>query len=101
MYILGRFDVCIFDLDETAHLLRQALNFLAHIAYRGGIILFVVRQPQIVHLVERTGENFCIIIMLDEGLMFTYDDFIWRMSDIERRHTYRTRFSKNYCTEWY
>ncbi len=34
-FIYGtRFDVCIFDLDETAVLLRQSLNFLAHIAYR-------------------------------------------------------------------
>ena len=57
-FIYGtRFDVCIFDLDETAVLLRQSLNFLAHISYRGGIILFVARQPQIVHLVERTGEK--------------------------------------------
>ena len=55
-FIFGtRFDTCIFDLDETALLLRQALNFIAHIAHRGGIILFVARQPQIVHMVERTA----------------------------------------------
>ena len=47
--------MCIFDLDETALLLRQALNFIAHVAHRGGIILFVARQPQIAHLVERTA----------------------------------------------
>ena len=52
-FIYGtRFDTCVFDLDETALLLRQSLNFLAHIAYRGGLILFVARQPQIVHLVS-------------------------------------------------
>ena len=50
-----RFDTCIFDLDETSLLLRQALNFMAHIAHRGGIILFIGRQPQIAHMVERTA----------------------------------------------
>ena len=50
-----RFDTTIIDLDETALLLRQALNFMAHIAYRGGVIMFLVRQPQFVHLVERTA----------------------------------------------
>jgi len=47
-FIYGtRFNICIFDLDETALLLRQALNFLAHLSYNGGIILFVARQPQV------------------------------------------------------
>lgn len=50
-----RFDTCIFDLDETSLLLRQALNFMAHIAHRGGIILFIGRQPQMAHMVERTA----------------------------------------------
>jgi small subunit ribosomal protein S2 len=48
-FIYGtRFNVCIFDLDETALLLRQALNFLAHLSYRGGVILFIARQPQVI-----------------------------------------------------
>ena len=55
-FIYGhRFDTTIIDLDETSLLLRQALNFLAHIAYQGGIILFMARQPQIVHLVEKAA----------------------------------------------
>ena len=55
-FIYGnRFNTAIIDLDETALLLRQALNFLAHIAYKEGIVLFSVRQPQLVHLVERTA----------------------------------------------
>ncbi len=55
-FIYGnRFDTAIINLDETALLLRQALNFLAHIAYNGGIILFLARQPQLVHLVERAA----------------------------------------------
>ena len=51
----NRFDTSIIDLNETALLLRQALNFLAHLAYRGGIVLFVVRQPQFVHMVEQAA----------------------------------------------
>merc|ERR1719483_1201580 len=55
-FIYGnRFNTAVIDLDETALLLRQALNFLAHIAYQQGIVLFAVRQPQLVHLVERTA----------------------------------------------
>lgn len=55
-FIFGtRFDTCIFDLDETALLLRQALNFIAHISHKGGIVLFVSRQPQMAHMVERTA----------------------------------------------
>ena len=50
-FIYGnRFGVNIIDLDETALLLRQALNFLAHIAYRNGIILFVARQVHLIYL---------------------------------------------------
>lgn len=50
-----RFNTSIIDLDETSLLLRQALNFMAHIAYKGGIILFLARQPQLVHMVEKTA----------------------------------------------
>ncbi|KAJ8687203.1 hypothetical protein QAD02_022997 [Eretmocerus hayati] len=45
----------IFDLDQTAELLREALNFTAHIAYNRGIILFLCRNPQFTHLVEKTA----------------------------------------------
>ena len=35
-FIYGsRFNTSIIDLNETTILLRQALNFLAHVAYRG------------------------------------------------------------------
>ena len=42
----SRMDMCVIDLDQTAMLLRQALNFTAHVAYKGGIVLFVCRQPR-------------------------------------------------------
>ena len=38
-FVFGtRFDMCVIDLDQTAVLLRQALNFIAHTAYKGGNI---------------------------------------------------------------
>lgn len=55
-YIYGqRLGHTIFDLDKTAEYLRQALNVTAHVAYRGGIILFFLRGAQNAHLVEKTA----------------------------------------------
>lgn len=45
----------IFDLDQTAHHLRQALNITAHIAYRGGVILLFNRNALNGHIVEKTA----------------------------------------------
>ncbi|MPC46267.1 28S ribosomal protein S2, mitochondrial [Portunus trituberculatus] len=46
-FVFGsRLGYLIIDLDQTAGLLRDALNFIAHIAFRGGIILFIGRTPQ-------------------------------------------------------
>lgn len=57
-FIFGsRLGHLIIDLDQTAELLRQALNFTAHIAFRGGIILFISRNPQITHLVDKTAKE--------------------------------------------
>ncbi|XP_026478651.1 28S ribosomal protein S2, mitochondrial [Ctenocephalides felis] len=57
-YIYGsRLGHLIFDLDQTAEHLRAALNFTAHIAYRGGIIVFFNRNPQNAHLVEKTAKE--------------------------------------------
>ncbi|XP_053998454.1 28S ribosomal protein S2, mitochondrial [Hylaeus anthracinus] len=47
----------IIDLDQTAELLRQALNFAAHIAFRDGIILFIAKNPQVSYLVETTAKE--------------------------------------------
>ncbi|XP_051960083.1 28S ribosomal protein S2, mitochondrial [Xyrauchen texanus] len=52
-YLFGsRLDMDIIDLDQTAEHLQCALNFTAHVAYRGGIILFISRRRQFSHLVE-------------------------------------------------
>lgn len=57
-YLYGcRLDQDIIDLDQTVEHLQQALNFAAHVAYRGGIILFVSRPRQFGHLVESTAKK--------------------------------------------
>ncbi|XP_014471604.1 PREDICTED: 28S ribosomal protein S2, mitochondrial [Dinoponera quadriceps] len=57
-FIFGsRMGHLIIDLDQTAELLRQALNFIAHVAFRGGIILFISRNPQITYLVDKTAKE--------------------------------------------
>ncbi|KAM4527721.1 small ribosomal subunit protein uS2m-like isoform 2-T2 [Odontesthes bonariensis] len=57
-YLYGcRLDHDIIDLDQTVEHLQQALNFTAHIAYRGGIVLFVSRRRQFCHLVESTAKD--------------------------------------------
>ncbi|KAK2888093.1 28S ribosomal protein S2, mitochondrial isoform X2 [Channa argus] len=57
-YLYGcRLDQDIIDLDQTMEHLQQALNFTAHVAYRGGIILFVSRRRQYNHLVECTAKD--------------------------------------------
>uniref|UniRef100_A0A1B6DFW9 Small ribosomal subunit protein uS2m n=1 Tax=Clastoptera arizonana TaxID=38151 RepID=A0A1B6DFW9_9HEMI len=47
----------IFDLDKTLDLLHQALNIVANIAYRDGIILFISQSPQNSHLIETTAKE--------------------------------------------
>ncbi|KAL1389270.1 hypothetical protein pipiens_012510 [Culex pipiens pipiens] len=55
-YLYGsRLGHCVIDLDKTAEYLRHALNVTAHIAYRGGIILFFNRTAQNGHIVEKTA----------------------------------------------
>ncbi|KZC14799.1 28S ribosomal protein S2, mitochondrial [Dufourea novaeangliae] len=57
-FIFGsRLGHLIIDLDQTAELLRQALNFTAHIAFRDGIILFIAKNPQISYIVEKTAKE--------------------------------------------
>ncbi|XP_004677892.1 PREDICTED: 28S ribosomal protein S2, mitochondrial, partial [Condylura cristata] len=55
-YIFGtRLGQDIIDLDQTAAHLQLALNVVAHVAFRGGIILLVGRQRQFCHLIESTA----------------------------------------------
>ncbi len=55
-YIFGtRIQTDIIDLDKTVPLLQKALNFIAHIAFKDGIILMISRYPQHIPLIERTA----------------------------------------------
>lgn len=55
-YVYGsRLGHLVIDLDQTAVHLRKALNFTAHIAYRGGLILFLNRNALNAHLVEKAA----------------------------------------------
>lgn len=57
-YIFGsRLGHAILDLDKTVTLLREALNFTAHIAHRKGIILFVCQNPQHTLTVELAAKQ--------------------------------------------
>jgi len=57
-YIYGeRLGVCIFDLNISAEHLGSALNFIAHVAYRDGVILFVTNHRESMHLVEQTAKQ--------------------------------------------
>ncbi|XP_033729478.1 28S ribosomal protein S2, mitochondrial-like [Pecten maximus] len=57
-YIYGnRVGVDILDLGKTVENMKIALNFLAHIAYRGGVILFITKNALSMPLVEKTAEE--------------------------------------------
>lgn len=57
-YVYGsRLDHIIFDLDKTAEYFRLALNVAAHVAYKDGIILFILRGSQHSQLVEQTAKE--------------------------------------------
>jgi len=47
-YVYGtRLGVSIIDLNQTVDRFREALNVTAHIAYRGGIIMFVSNHKEV------------------------------------------------------
>uniref|UniRef100_A0A914Y2K6 Mitochondrial ribosomal protein S2 n=1 Tax=Panagrolaimus superbus TaxID=310955 RepID=A0A914Y2K6_9BILA len=48
-----RLGICIFDLDITKKYLIKALNFLAHVSYRGGMVLFVSSDRANMLLIEK------------------------------------------------
>nr|XP_060613462.1 small ribosomal subunit protein uS2m [Anolis sagrei ordinatus] len=57
-YIFGcRLDQDIIDLDQTVAHLQAALNFVAHLAFRKGILLFVTRNRQFSHRVETAAKE--------------------------------------------
>ncbi|KAK3788211.1 hypothetical protein RRG08_041217 [Elysia crispata] len=57
-YIFGARQGCdIIDLEQTLPLLQQALNVTGHIVYRGGMVLFLSRQMQVLPWVERLARE--------------------------------------------
>lgn len=57
-FIFGnRLGTDIIDLEQTVPMLQDALNFLAHIAFRQGIVLFLSRHHQMMPLIEATARE--------------------------------------------
>ncbi|CAB3398941.1 unnamed protein product [Caenorhabditis bovis] len=52
-----RLGVCVFDLDITKAYLVRALNFVAHVAMRGGMLMFVTSNRDTMFEVEKTAEE--------------------------------------------
>ncbi|KIH69198.1 ribosomal protein S2 [Ancylostoma duodenale] len=52
-----RLGVCIFDLDTTRKHLIRALNFVAHVAMRAGLILFITTNRETIFSVEKVAEE--------------------------------------------
>jgi small subunit ribosomal protein S2 len=47
----------IIDLEKTCELFKEALNFVAHIAFKRGIIMFITRDPATIPNVERLAKE--------------------------------------------
>lgn len=57
-FIFGsRLGHLVFDLQQTAEMLRDALNFTSHVVYRGGLVLFMANYHQHCHLIETTAQE--------------------------------------------
>lgn len=52
-----RLGVCVFDLDIARTHLIRALNFIGHIAMRGGMILFITTNRETMFSVEKVAEE--------------------------------------------
>lgn len=52
-----RLGVCVFDLEITRKYLIRALNVLAHLSYRGGMILFVSSDRANMFMIEKMAKE--------------------------------------------
>ncbi|MFH4974109.1 hypothetical protein AB6A40_000818 [Gnathostoma spinigerum] len=52
-----RLGVCIFDLEKSRIHMVKALNFIAHLAYRGGMFLFITSDRHNMLMVEKMAEE--------------------------------------------
>ena len=57
-YLFGnRLGMDIIDLEQTVLMMRNALNFLGHVALREGLILFVSRNRQMMPHIEKAAKD--------------------------------------------
>lgn len=50
-------NIDIIDLEKTCELFKSALNFVAHVAFQKGIILFITKDPATIPIVERLAKE--------------------------------------------
>ena len=57
-YVMGTLDsMCIINLEMTLPLLKRALNFVSHIAYRNGIIVFANERPHFTRVTQEVARE--------------------------------------------
>ena len=85
-YTIGTMDgISIIDLDKTLPRLKLALNFVSHVVYRNGIVLFVNERPFFSRITQETarecGEYFVTskwapgIYIIKKIFFYKYDTF--------------------------
>jgi small subunit ribosomal protein S2 len=84
-YIFGtRIDTDIINLEKTVPMLRKALNFIGHVAFRKGIILFMTRYAQHIPLVERAAVECGEYAHCRQWRMGTFTDSTKRFGSVIR-----------------
>jgi len=86
-YIFGsRLGVLILDLDQTAQRLREALNFTAHMSFRGAIILFINRSHNVLiisfHLLLYSIDFYMIYTPEDNTSGGDYGQRMWSIQSL-------------------
>lgn len=84
-YIFGtRLDTDIIDLEKTQSLFKDALNFLAHVVFRKGMILFVTREPASIPLVDNLAKETGEYSHCREWMRGTLSDSVHRFKTVVR-----------------
>lgn len=57
-YTIGTMDgISIIDLDKTLPRIKRALNFVSHVVYKNGIVLFVNERPLFTRITQETARE--------------------------------------------
>ena len=57
-YIAGTMDgISVIDLDETLPRLRRAMNFVSHVVYRNGIVVFANERPHFTRVTQELARE--------------------------------------------